>query len=88
MTVSPRFASPQFRHWRAVFYAGFGLSSIIFVIHGLLLHGWELQTTRMSLKFMGWMGATNLLGAAVYAARVSESLWQGAKTDIDLYPDS
>ncbi|CAK1365688.1 unnamed protein product [Cercospora beticola] len=81
MTLSPRFASPQFRHWRAAFYARFGLSSIIFVIHGLLLYGWELQRTRMSLKFMGWMGVTNLLGAAVYTARIPER-WVRYKFDM------
>lgn len=70
LTLSPHFASPAFRHWRAGFYAGFGLSSIIFVVHGLLLYGWELQRSRMSLVYMGWMATANLVGAAIYAARV------------------
>lgn len=70
LTLSPRFGSPQFRHWRATFYAGFGLSSIFFVIHGLTLYGWEVQKDRMSLVWMGWMATANLLGAAIYAARV------------------
>jgi hypothetical protein len=71
LTLSPRFGSPQFRHWRAMFYAGFGFSSIFFVIHGLVLYGWEVQRDRMSLVWMGWMATANLLGAAIYAARVS-----------------
>lgn len=70
LTLDPRFASPQFRHWRASLYAGFGLSSIIFVVHGVYLHGWDFQKTRMSLIYMGWMGLSNLAGAAIYAARV------------------
>jgi adiponectin receptor len=51
-------------------YAGLGLSAIIFIIHGLAIHGWEIQNHRMSLGWMGLMGALNLIGAAAYAARV------------------
>jgi adiponectin receptor len=53
-----------------MFYAVFGLSSISFVIHGLILYGWEVQKGRMSLVWIGWMATANLLGAAIYAARV------------------
>lgn len=74
LTLSPHFASPAFRHWRAGLYAGFGLSSIIFVGHGLLLYGWEVQRSRMSLLYMGWMATANLVGAAIYAARVRRTL--------------
>lgn len=31
LTLNPYFASPPFRYWRAGFYSGFGLSSIVFV---------------------------------------------------------
>ena len=51
-------------------YAGFGLSSVVFIIHGLILHGWKVQNDRMSLIWMAWMGTSNLVGAAIYAARV------------------
>jgi adiponectin receptor len=71
LTLTPRFDSPQLRHWRALFYATFGLSSATFVIHGLILYGWELQKRRMSLVWMGWMAAINLSGAMIYAARVT-----------------
>lgn len=54
-------------------YSGLGLSAIVFIIHGLVLHGWELQNRRMSLGWMGLMGALNLIGAAAYAARVGFS---------------
>lgn len=76
ITLDPHFASPQYRRWRASMYAGFGLSSIIFVAHGLYVHGWELQRVRMSLNYMIWMGASNLVGAAIYAARVRHPRWQ------------
>jgi adiponectin receptor len=53
-----------------MFYAGFGLSSLIFIVHGIIVIGWEAQKARMSLIWMSWMAAANLTGAAVYAARV------------------
>lgn len=71
-TLSPKFGSPKFRHWRATIFAGFGLSSILFIIHGLILYGWEVQKDRMSLVWMGWMATANLLGAGIYAARVDK----------------
>lgn len=70
VTMNPVFITSKFRPWRASFYAGFGLSSIIFVLHGLYLHGWEMQNARMSLTYMLWMAISNLTGAALYAARV------------------
>lgn len=51
-------------------YSGLGLSAIVFIIHGLIIHGWEIQKHRMSLAWMGLMAAFNLIGAAIYAARV------------------
>lgn len=39
-------------------------------MHGILLHGLAVQISRMSLASMGWMGTANLVGAAIYAARV------------------
>lgn len=61
---------PKFRRWRACFYVAFGLSSIVFVVHGLLVYGWEVQKSRMSLVWMGWMAIANLAGVLIYAARV------------------
>ncbi|KAK8022967.1 hemolysin-III family protein [Apiospora marii] len=80
-TLNPHFSSPQFRHWRACFYAGFGLSSVVFVAHGLVLHGWALQRARMSLVWMGWMAAANLVGAALYATRIPER-WAPYRFDL------
>ncbi|KAL7945348.1 putative mPR-likeG-protein-coupled receptor [Trichoderma barbatum] len=81
VTLHPRFISPQFRRWRACFYGGFGLSSIVFVAHGLLIHGWEIQRAHMSLNWMAWMAMSNLVGAVTYAARVPER-WVPYKFDI------
>jgi adiponectin receptor len=51
-------------------YVGFALSSTEFMLHGLLIHGWEVQNARMSFVWVGWMAVANLVGAAVYVARV------------------
>ncbi|KAL8878679.1 MAG: hypothetical protein Q9198_003564 [Flavoplaca austrocitrina] len=73
-TLHPNFRHPTFRPYRAAMYAGLGLSAVIFVIHGILLHGWALQNQRMSLDWMALMATFNLLGATIYAARVPEKL--------------
>ncbi len=51
-------------------YACLGLSAIVFIAHGVILHGWETQYKRMSLDRMGLMSLLNLTGAYAYAARV------------------
>ena len=51
-------------------YAGLGLSSVVFITHGILIYDWTIQYQRMSLGWMGLMAALNLLGAITYAARV------------------
>lgn len=73
-TLHPRFRHPTLRPYRAAMYAGLGLSAVVFVIHGVLLHGWTLQNRRMSLDWMGLMAFFNLTGAVIYAARVPERL--------------
>lgn len=51
-------------------YACLGLSAIVFMIHGLLLYGWNVQNQRMSLDWMMLMAFFNLVGAVAYASRV------------------
>jgi adiponectin receptor len=60
--------------WRASMYVGFALSSAGFMLHGLLVHGWEVQNARMSFVWVGWMAVANLVGAAIYVARVNTHL--------------
>ena len=55
-------------------YACLGLSAVVFVAHGLILHGWSVQNKRMSLDRMGLMALLNLTGAYAYAARASSSV--------------
>ncbi|EME38028.1 hypothetical protein DOTSEDRAFT_29774 [Dothistroma septosporum NZE10] len=81
LTLNPVFGLPAFRGWRAALYAGFGLSSVIFVVHGLAAYGWDVQKSRMSLVWMGWMGTANLVGAVIYTARIPER-WAPVRFDI------
>ncbi|KAL8940802.1 MAG: hypothetical protein Q9216_002628 [Gyalolechia sp. 2 TL-2023] len=73
-TLHPKFRHPTLRPYRAAMYAGLGLSAVVFVVHGILLHGWTIQNHRMSLDWMALMASLNLLGATVYAARIPEKL--------------
>ena len=73
-TLHPKFRHPTIRPYRAAMYAGLGLSAVVFVVHGILLHGWKAQNQRMSLDWMGLMALFNLTGAVTYAARVPEKL--------------
>lgn len=70
MTLSPKFRRPTFRLYRTAMYVGLGLSALVFAVHGIMLHGLEVQTKRMSLDRMALMAALNLIGASVYTARV------------------
>ena len=51
-------------------YAGLGISAVVFVVHGLILYGWQTQNRRMSLDWMALMALFNLAGAFTYAVRV------------------
>jgi len=62
-------------------YTGLGLSAVVFIIHGLVIHGWETQLHRMGLGWMGLMAILNLIGAATYAARIPER-WYPLRHDI------
>ena len=69
-TLHPKFRHPTIRPYRAAMYAALGLSAVAFVVHGILLHGFEIQNRRMSLAWMGLMAGFNLVGAVLYAIRV------------------
>jgi len=51
-------------------YAGLGLSTVVFILHGIFLFGWSVQNRRMSLDWMILMASLNLTGAAIYVVRV------------------
>ncbi|TGO44126.1 hypothetical protein BOTNAR_0932g00020 [Botryotinia narcissicola] len=80
-TLHPKFRHSAFRPYRAIMYSCLGLSSITFVIHGLMLYGYETQNWRMSLDWLGIMAGFNLFGAFAYAARIPEK-WFPRRHDI------
>jgi predicted membrane channel-forming protein YqfA (hemolysin III family) len=71
-----------------MFYVAFGLSSLLYVSHGIVLYGWETQVGRMSLNWMGWMAIVNLVAAGIYAARVSSHLNERLFCWMLILPDS
>lgn len=52
-------------------YAALGLSVVVSIIHGVIIHGWKEQSRRMSLYWMLFMALLNLVGASLYAMRAS-----------------
>jgi adiponectin receptor len=62
-------------------YASLGLSAMVFIIHRLIIHGWEIQNQRMSLTYMLITAMLNFLAAVVYTARIPER-WHQLRYDI------
>ncbi|KAG4034507.1 hypothetical protein MFRU_003g04670 [Monilinia fructicola] len=80
-TLHPNACHPSLRPYRAAMYSCLGLSSIIFIIHGIMLYGYKTQKYRMSLDWMGIMATLNLLGAFAYTVRIPEK-WFPRRHDI------
>jgi len=80
-TLTPKFRCPTFRVCRTVMYASLGLSAMAFITHGVIIHGWEIQNHRMSLTYLLITAMLNLLGAAIYTARIPER-WCRLRYDI------
>lgn len=73
VVLRPGGAVPKLRPWRVGVFVGFGASALLFVIHGLIVYGYEMQKDRLALSSMAWMALMNLIGAIVYVVRVSIS---------------
>ncbi|KAG9529045.1 purine and uridine phosphorylase, partial [Aureobasidium melanogenum] len=71
--LGPLFIQPAYRNLRALTYLSLGLFAIVFILHGIYLHGFALQRRRLSLEWMGLMALLNFLGCAAYAFRIPES---------------
>ncbi|KAH8650259.1 hemolysin-III related-domain-containing protein [Tricladium varicosporioides] len=74
--LAPGFQHPTFRPYRTSMYVSLGLSAMVFITHGLITYGWETQNHRMGLNYMLTMAMLNLLGAAIYTARIPERWYQ------------
>ena len=79
--MKPRFRTPAFRALRSASFAVLGLSAFIPVVHGIIIHGWELQNQRMSITYFIGLGLLNGAGTAIYAMRIPER-WSPKTFDI------
>jgi adiponectin receptor len=73
-TLHPQFLGPVFRKYRALMYASFGLSALLFMSHSIFLYGFAVQRKRLALEWMILMGTLNIIGACFYASRVRNLL--------------
>ncbi|KAH7350217.1 adiponectin receptor protein [Plectosphaerella cucumerina] len=71
------FRTPEWRPFRAAMFVCFGLSGVVPVVHGLLLHGWQYLEDRMSLTWVIAHGLMYVVGAFLYAARWPERSFPG-----------
>lgn len=62
-------------------YLLLGLSSFIPILHGIVLHGWEVQNQRMSITHFLGLALLNFSGAVTYASRIPER-WYPRRFDI------
>jgi len=51
-------------------YAGLGCSGAIFILHAVVIYGWDLAYHRMSLQWLGLMALANVFGTVAHALRV------------------
>jgi hypothetical protein len=70
VTMHPKFRSPAFRTRRTILYTSLALTAIVYVLHGILLHGWHVQRLRMSLMWLLFATCLFMFGAGLYALRV------------------
>lgn len=74
--LTPSFRNPCAKPTRACFFAGFVLATLVPVLHGIVLYGWEAQNHRVSLHYLLGVLAFNTTGAIVYATKFSERVWR------------
>lgn len=67
VSLSPKFASPKWRPFRASMFVAMGLSAVFPVIHGLKLYGVDRMVDMIALPWLVSQGTMYVLGAAIYA---------------------
>ncbi|RIA89733.1 hemolysin-III related-domain-containing protein [Glomus cerebriforme] len=77
VAVAHRFRKPEFRWFRTGLFVALGGSSIIPVIHAILLYGVHLSFDVIALKSMIITGALYVFGAFLYGSRIPERLSPG-----------
>jgi adiponectin receptor len=81
ITFNPRFQSSQLRPYRAVMYTALGVSTTIPIVHGILIHGWEIQNQRISFTYVFLTAGLDLVAAVIYSIRFPER-WHPIRFDI------
>jgi len=69
------FSTPRFRVFRAVFFVVFGCFAIFPVPHMVALLGWQYMWPLFWKELL--VGASYILGAAIYSSRVPERFFPG-----------
>lgn len=67
VSMSPRFASPQWRPFRASMFVAMGLSAVFPVFHGLKLYGIDRMIDLIGLPWLVFQGVLYVSGAVIYA---------------------
>ena len=80
-TMKPKFRTPTYRLMRSLMFALLGLSAFVPVLHGIILHGWDVQNRRMAVTHLLGLGLLNATGTVIYAARVPEK-WSPRTFDV------
>ncbi|KAH7247415.1 mPR-like GPCR protein [Fusarium redolens] len=73
-----QFRTPRWRPYRAMMFAGLGLSGFIPIIHGVAIYGYKGLDDRISVTWIIIHGAMYLFGAVLYVARWPERSFPGA----------
>ncbi|KAJ2006909.1 hypothetical protein GGI04_001444 [Coemansia thaxteri] len=77
VVVAPHFATPAYRPLRVATFVALGLSGIVPGVHSWWLFGWEYTLNAVQVPYMLLMGATYIVGATLYGARIPERWWPG-----------
>jgi len=72
MTFTPAFHKPATKPLRAGVFGALAMSTLLCVIHGLVIHGWNEQTSRFPAWGIGLTLLFNTIGATVYVVRFPE----------------
>jgi len=69
-TFRPHFRQPFLRPVRAATFGSLALCTLMPIIHGVYVYGWQLQNQRMGISWVLLTLFLNILGAAAYAFKV------------------
>jgi len=71
-TFRPHFRQPYFRPLRAATFGSLAVCTLMPIIHGVFIYGWQLQNRRMGISWVLLTLSLNILGAAAYAFKFPE----------------